>query len=231
VATAIKAKVTAGEVMAELQAAGKEETARTYRRHGVRGECFGVSYADLGRIKKRIGADNALARELWRTGNHDARVLATMIADPAEATAADVEGWVRDVDCYLLTGPVARIATRLPDATERAARWMADDGEWVARSGWHLVSGLATAQNELSDDYFAAFLPEIERRIHSAQNRVREAMNDTLIAIGSRNAALREKALEAARRVGKVAIDHGQTGCKTPDAGPYIEKVWARRTS
>lgn len=27
----------------------------------------------------------------------------------------------------------------------------------------------------------------------------------------------------------KVVVDHGETGCKTPDAGAYIQKALARR--
>ncbi len=37
------------------------------------------------------------------------------------------------------------------------------------------------------------------------------------------------KKLEAATRIGKVDVDHGQTSCKTPDAVPYIEKAAKRK--
>jgi hypothetical protein len=40
---------------------------------------------------------------------------------------------------------------------------------------------------------------------------------------------LREKALLTAKNVGKVHIDHGETGCKTPDAAQYILKTAARK--
>jgi hypothetical protein len=54
-------------------------------------------------------------------------------------------------------------------------------------------------------------------------------MNNALIAIGGRNEALRKQATAAAKRVGKVDVDHGDTACKTPDAVSYIEKMWARK--
>ena len=223
------ARATVATIMAELKAAGKEQTVKTYRRHGVRGECFGVSYADLGKLKKRLKTDHQLARGLWQTGNHDARVLATMIADPAATTGADLDGWVQDADCYVLTGPLAQIAARLPDATARAARWMASDEEWTARAGWQLMGALALWNTALPDAYFEALLPQLEAGIHTAKNRVRDAMNDALIAIGARSAALRDKAVASAIRVGKVMVDHGETGCKTPDAVPSIEQIWGRR--
>ena len=36
-------------------------------------------------------------------------------------------------------------------------------------------------------------------------------------------------ALAAAKRIGTVEVDHGETGCQTPDAGPYIRKTVAHR--
>ena len=38
-----------------------------------------------------------------------------------------------------------------------------------------------------------------------------------LIAIGCR-ASMTERAIAVARKIGKVEVDHGETGCKTPDA-------------
>jgi len=52
-------------------------------------------------------------------------------------------------------------------------------------------------------------------------------MSSALIAIGGRSAALRKAALAAAKRIGVVEIDHGDTACKTPDASASIEKTWA----
>jgi len=50
-------------------------------------------------------------------------------------------------------------------------------------------------------------------------------MNNALIAIGGSIKSLREPALKVAKAVGKVEVDHGKTGCKTPDAARYIEKM------
>ena len=49
-------------------------------------------------------------------------------------------------------------------------------------------------------------------------------MNSALIAIGIRNEDLERKAIEMAREIGKVQVDHGATSCKTPDAEPYIKR-------
>jgi len=72
------------EVLSQLEALGTEQNRKIYKRHGIRQTTYGVSFANLGALKKKIKVDHALAQELWATGNHDARVLATMIADPAK---------------------------------------------------------------------------------------------------------------------------------------------------
>lgn len=52
-------------------------------------------------------------------------------------------------------------------------------------------------------------------------------MNNALINIGVRNPKLEKKAIAAARRIGKIEVDHGQTSYKTPDAAAYIKKTVA----
>jgi 3-methyladenine DNA glycosylase AlkD len=219
------------EVLRELERLGSAQTAKIYRRHGAAGQVFGVSYADLGKLKKRLKTNHALARDLWASGNHDARVLATMVADPAQATAAELDGWLRELDSHFLTGAIAGVAAQHPDAVALAERWMADPGEWVACTGWQVVAHLALYRPDLPDASFEPLLEQIEREIHTERNRVRDGMNDALIAIGVHSEALRERATAAARRIGTVHVDHGDTGCKTPDAAPYIAKAWARRAA
>jgi hypothetical protein len=75
------------EVIEQLAALGTEQTRKTYARHGATGSSFGVLYSDLRALQKRCGTDQALAEVLWANGNHDARVLATMIADPIAMAA------------------------------------------------------------------------------------------------------------------------------------------------
>lgn len=79
-----------------------------------------------------------------------------------------------------------------------------------------------------SDEELTAVLETTRSGIHKAPNRKREAMNHAVIAIGSRP-SMKQAAIKAAKAIGKVEIDHGETSCKTPDAIAYIEKVYARK--
>lgn len=219
------------EVMRELETCGTEQNRTVYGRHGVRGAMFGVSFENLSRLAKQIGKDQVLADALWNSANHDARVLATMVADPGRLSTMQAESWVVDLDNYVLTDAVSKLFAQAPQLVGEIERWSASATDWIGQLGWNLIAALAGAKNGRSDEFFLAKLAEIERTIHSRANRTRHAMNAALICIGSRNAVLQRAALEAAARIGKVVVDHGETNCTTPDAAGYIQKMVARQAA
>ncbi len=221
------------ETMARLEELGSEQTRKTYRRHGVACECFGVSYGELGKLIKTIGVDHELAEELWATANHDARVLATMIADPAQMKTSSLDAWVQVVGDQLMLDAVASLAIKSKHAERCMTKWMKSKNEWIAATGWHILAGgccgrpgrTASAIAEKPEEFFESQLQHIETHIHCSPNRVRHSMNAALIAVGIRGGGLKKKALAAAKRIGKVEVDHGETACKTPDAADYIRKT------
>jgi 3-methyladenine DNA glycosylase AlkD len=190
---------------------------------------YGVSYTNLGRLRKKIKTDHALALKLWATANHDARILATMIAEPDEAESKMLDAWATDLDNYVLADALAGFAGRTKHRKKKMERWTRSKKEWIGRAGWHLLAKLAGGDKELPDAYLEEYLDTIEKSIHTRKNHVRDAMNTALIAIGMRNSSLEKKALAAAGRIGKVDVDHGETSCKTPDAASYLLKAKARK--
>ena len=213
----------------QLEALGTAQNRKVYGRHGVTGPAFGVSYANLGKLRKAIGTDQRLALELWKSGNHDARVLATMIADPQQLDRKTVEAWSKDLADYVLTDAFSTAVAQSALAVDCARKWIEAKGEWLSTAGWNLIARGAGDPERYGEDELARCLETIERRIHASPNRTRYSMNGALIAIGLRSPALRKRAVAAARRIGTVAVDHGETGCKTPDAESYIEKAAAHR--
>jgi 3-methyladenine DNA glycosylase AlkD len=225
--TAVKMELS--EVLAALEEVGTEQNRKIYRRHGVQNPMYGVSVAELKKLHKQIKRDHELAQALWATGNHDARQLAAMVADPAQATDAEAEAWVRDLGNYVVTDSLSGYVAQTPLARAKMEQWTRSDDEWIGTAGWNLLTHLAMYDRDLPDSFFEPYLQVIERDIHSRKNRVRYAMNNALIAIGIRGGALTDKATAAAERIGLVEVDHGETSCKTPDAASYIAKALARK--
>lgn len=94
---------------------------------------------------------------------------------------------------------------------------------------WRMIVQWAIDNQQLPDEYFDPYLELIANGIHRRKNRVRYEMNGALIAIGLRNEKLEKKAIAVAKKIGKVEVDHGETGCKTPDAAEYIANALAYR--
>jgi hypothetical protein len=237
--------MTYEEAMAALKAAGSEQTRKTYLRHGADKNLFGVSYAELYKLARRAGADQALAEKLWASGNHDARVLATHVADAAAISAHILDAWMSQAGNYILMDAISSLAIRTPHAATKAKAWVDSKDDFTAAAGWNVVAGLAMAGAEagrgrvkkhdaptvFDEAACATWLSRIEREIGGAANRARHSMNNAVISIGLRGGTLRDQAIAAAGRIGRVDVDHGDTGCKTPDAIEYIRKVEARSVS
>ncbi|EJR63346.1 hypothetical protein IIO_02083 [Bacillus cereus VD115] len=216
------------EVMQQLEEYGTEQNRKTYKNHGAKEPLFGVSFANLKLLKKKIKKDHDLAISLWETKNMDAMTLATYILEPKNVTSDQLNSWIRDVDYYCLMDVLMTAICTSSIAIERMEEWTKSDDEWIGRAGWSLLANIAIKNKKLDDDFFMPYLEEIKLHIHNEKNRKREAMNSALIAIGIRNEALEQQAIEIAREIGKVKINHGATSCKTPDAEPYIKKARER---
>ncbi len=220
-------KMSVADVMAALEAAGSESTRKTYLRHGAKPPLFGVSAASQKVLMKRIGVDHELARGLWKTGNHDAMWLAYKIADPQALSADDLDRWAKADQISWGAMLIAALASEGPHGRKKVREWLASPDVRLRATAWTLVASLASNDADEKDAWFAERLAEIERSIHSASNSEKGPMNSAVIAIGGRSPALRKAALVASRRIGPVAVDRGDTDCKTPDAAAYIEKTWS----
>ena len=215
----------ANVILSQLESLGTEQARKTYTRHGVGDNAFGNSYSDLGKFQKKIKTNHDIALDLWASGIHDAQILALMIADPNKADSAMLDKWTNSLTNYVITDAFSVYAGKTRFAQAKAEAWIKSDNEWISSAGWNVIGDLAASDTTLPDSYFEQLLHVIERDLHGSKNRTRYAMNNALIAIGARNPALQANATAAAKRIGKVKVDHGLTNCKTPDAITYIQKV------
>jgi len=221
-------RLALAEVMRLLEEAGSEQTRKTYARHGAKGPMFGVKFGDLFKLMKRIDVDHALARELWATGNVDARNLAMKIADPREITPADLDRWALENELRMCNLYVATLAAESPHGRSTLRRWLGASDERLLAAGWTLLGRLSDLDESFPEDELLRRVAEIERSLQAAPNEVRSDMNRALISVGGRSPALRRAVTAAAKRIGRVSIDHGDTACKTPDSIETVEKMWAR---
>jgi 3-methyladenine DNA glycosylase AlkD len=222
--------MNAQEILVTLEKLGKPQIAAIYKRHGSGDNVFGVLTSELVKLQKKIKVDHALAMELWNTANSDARVLALLVADPEKLTRADADGLLGDGPVRAVGYYLSALVARSPIAEKTMRAWMKSPDEARREMGYSILGfRLKNDPGSVSDADAETVLATIEKEIHRSPNWVRYAMNGAVIAIGVSKPALRRKAIAAAKRIGKVEVDHGETNCKTPDAAPYIEKASNRK--
>jgi len=223
--------MTVQQVLAELQKLGSESTKKTLMRHGAREPLFGVKIADLKKVQKRIKKDTALALKLFDTGNTDAMYLAGLVCDPREMKKTDLQKWARKAYWGMLADyTVAWIAAESRFGVELAREWIDSDTELIASCGWSTYSSIVAIKpdTELDLKELDQLLGRVEREIKTAASKVRYAMNGFVIAVGSFVAPLTARARSAARAIGTVEVDMGDTACTVPSALDYLDKVEKR---
>ena len=192
-------------VLAWLERNGSKKAAAGLARYGLPTEgAFGVSVGALRDQAKRIGRDHDLALRLWDSGSWEARVLATLIDDPAKVTPAQMEKWCRDFDSWgAVDSACFTLFDRSPHAWKKVAPWIKRRGEFQKRAGFVLMASLAAHDRNAKDAAFLKFLPMIEKGAGDARNFVKKGVSWALRGIGHRNAALHAAAVKTAERLAK----------------------------
>ncbi len=219
--------MTLDQVMSELAAKGTAQTKKTYLRHGAKEPFFGVLISDLKDIHKKIKGDQALALELYATGNGDAQYLAGMVADGKKMTTTQLQKWVTTAAWDLMCNyTVAWVASEHPDGFKIALKWIDSPKESIVTAGWNTLSALAATipDDKLPLKQYSALLDRIAKTLNASTDCTRYAMNGFVISCGTYLAPLADKAMTTARKLGKVKVDMGDTACKVPDAESYILK-------
>lgn len=220
--------MTLKEVMAELEKFGNEGTKKTLMKHGAKEPFFGVKVADLKKVLKKTKKNHELSLQLYDTGNSDAMYLAGLMADESKINKATLNKWAKEAYwSYLSEYTVPWVASETSYALDLAAEWILSDKENIASAGWSTYASYAgiTSDEEIDIELYSNLLDQIEKEVHSAQNRVKYVMNGFVIAIGSYIKPLNTKAMKIAEKIGKVSVDVNGTACKVPLATTYIQKV------
>ena len=194
------------DVVRELESLARPDALEGMARYGIGTEnALGVRVPDLRKHARRIETDHAIARKLWASGVHDARILATMVEDPARVTEAQMERWVKRFNSWDLCDQCCmNLFAKTAFAWDKAFEWSGRDEEFVKRAAFALMAVLAVHDKDATNKQFATLFPVIEREATDERNYVRKAVNWALRGIGKRNRSLNRSAVAAAKRIAKI---------------------------
>jgi len=195
--------MTCDEVLAELRANANPENVAGMARYGISCEgTLGVPVPLIRALARKAGRDDVLASKLWESGVHEARILATMVADPARITVRQMGAWARDFDSWDVCDQACQNLFRYsPHAWAMAKKWAGARQEFVRRAGFSMMAGLAVKDKKAADADFLALLPLIVAAATDERNMVKKAVNWALRQIGKRNASLRKAAIATAEEI------------------------------
>lgn len=163
---------------------------------------LGVRIPSIRKIAKQLGKNHALAIQLWSTNIHEARILASMIADYRLFTEELFNAWVADFNAWDVCDQACfNVLDKVPFAKDKIPIYAIDEREYVKRTAFTLIAGMAIHHKKVSDDFFVSLLPIIEQQAYDDRNFVKKAVNWALRQIGKRSEVLRLKALETANRI------------------------------
>jgi len=191
------------EILAQLHTFADPSRLPGMARYGIATEtALGITVTELRKLARAIGRDHDLAAALWGTGIHEARMLATMVEDPARVTETQLEAWVRDLSSWdLCDGLCGNLLDRTPFAFDKALAWSRRDEEFVKRAGFALMAWTAVHRKDVGDDRFEVFLPIIRAEASDERNYVKKAISWALRQIGKRSPGLNHAAIETATQI------------------------------
>ncbi len=193
-------------IISEISRFGNPKAVAGMARFGINStKAFGVSVPQLRRISRHVGKDHDLARQLWKTEIHDARLLASMVDDPAKVTEDQMEQWVKEFDSWdVVDGSCGNLFDKTPFAVRKAHEWSTRPEEYVKRAGFVLMAELAVHGKKEADRTFLEFLPVIVRESSDDRNFVKKAVNWALRQIGKRNMVLNRAAIRTGKTIQKL---------------------------
>jgi len=232
-ARAKSATVTLEDTLRELESLGDEGTRAWNAKNGAGDNQFGVKRGDIRTLANKIKTNHALALSLWKTGNLDARFLATLLVKVSELSADELDRMVRSVRfAWLADWLHSYVVKEHADKETLRKKWMATDdddagGRWAARAGWALTAGRVVKSPEGLD--VVALLDRIEQEMAAAAPEVQWTMNSCLAEIGIHFPQHRKRAIAIGERLGIYRDYPVSKGCTSPFAPIWIDFMVKRQ--
>jgi 3-methyladenine DNA glycosylase AlkD len=198
------ADVTAGDVVERLAAAADPQFRIDMpTKYGIHtDQAFGVRMATVRTIAKGLGTNHALALDLWDTGWYEARIVASIIDDPALVTPEQMDRWCADFDNWAVVDTVCfNLFDRTAHAWTKVDEWAASDAEFVRRASFALLWTLANHDRASPDRHFVARLPLLEVGATDVRPLVHKAVIMALGAMAKRRPTLVDPVSAVAARL------------------------------
>jgi 3-methyladenine DNA glycosylase AlkD len=199
-------QMTYQQIIKRLKSLANPKSLEGMARFGIKpGKPLGISIPNLRKLAKEIGKDHKLAQQLWKSGIHEAKILASMVDKIEKVTEKQMDSWIKDFDSWDVCDQVCmNLFDKTPFAFKKAVEWTKRNKEFEKRAGFALMACLAWHDKTSPDSKFIKFFPQIKKCSIDDRNYVKKATNWALRQIGKRNLSLNKAAIKIAKEIQKI---------------------------
>lgn len=214
-------------VMKELESLGKERTKKSYLSRGARAPLYGVATGAMKPLSKKIGINQALAQELYATGNYDAMYFAGIIADPNGMSEEDYDRWMDEAYFFMLSDYVVAVTLSESDLAQKVSdKWIASGEDLRMSSGYSCYCWLLgnRKDSEFDKEKLQVMMKLVKDTIQEAPANARKAMGDFLYTVAISYLPLHEEAVKIAEELGEIPLSEDGKKKKTMSPIATIRK-------
>ncbi len=192
---------TAESVINGLKVLADEKTRLGVERFGIPTEhVLGVKVPLLRVIAKEIKRNHTLAHQLWNSGIHEGKLLASMVADPKKITNEEMNQWAKDTYSWDVCDQCcANLFIYTPFWKEKIMQWIPDENEFTRRAGIVLIAESTMHQKKnTSDKELLEWTAEVLKVADDPRNFVKKATSWALRQVGKKRPTLKPEMMEVA---------------------------------
>ena len=195
------------EIIKELQMMATEKYKANVVKMGIPEEnSIGVSTGEIRKLAKTLPKSDELAKELWNTGYHEAKLLAVLLFNKKTVTLDQMEDLMEDVRSWDLCDHLCKnLIIKIKGYEVLIDRWAEAKETYKKRAAFTLIASTAIHQKEIDEDMLSHYLEAIKENSEDEREHVKKAVSWALREIGKRDFNYNEKALLLAHEL----VDHG----------------------
>lgn len=189
--------MTCNEIVAELQANASEKYKKNVVKMGIPEEnCIGVSTSIVRNLAKKIEKSNDLAFELWKTGYHEAKLLAVLLFDKKTILHEDIEKLILDVTSWDLCDHLCKnLIMKVKGYDRFISEWIISSQTYKKRAAFTLIVASVIHNKSIENDTLDDYLRMIKDNSHEEHEHIKKAVSWALREIGKKDFEYNEKAI------------------------------------
>lgn len=196
---------TVEEIIETLTSLGDEKRKANLVKLGIPEETsLGVSTGDIRKLAKTIKENQELAEELWRTGIHEAKLLAVLLFSKKNISSKNTENLMVDVYSWDLCDHLCKNYLVYSDADvvrNLIDNWVQMEELYKKRAAFTLIASKVIRDKSLSEEDADRYISYIHQFSQDNRTYVKKAVSWALREIGKIDLNFQEQAITVAHEL------------------------------